>query len=78
MDDRPRRKPDGSLTRDSEEYAKAWRDLGEIVEGLFPGYQVYGYDPGFVLRPTERNRYDSFSLPIGAVNALISTVEKKK
>lgn len=68
-----RRMPDGSTTRDVDEYLNAWGNIAKSIEELLPGYQVYGYDPGFALRPTEQNRYDSFYLPMAAVMILIST-----
>lgn len=65
------RMPDGTTTRDELAYVTAWREVGDRLEAMFPGYAVYGYDPGVLLRPMERNRHDTFSLPIGAVRALL-------
>lgn len=72
-----RRKPDGTLTNDPHEYGKAWAKLGLLIEEMFPGYFVYGYDPGLSLRPVDKNRYDTFSLPLGACKALLESRGKR-
>ncbi len=65
------RKPDGSHTKDAEEHAQAWSDFADEVQEMFPGYAVFGLDPGLSFRPTEPNRYDTFALPLGACKALL-------
>lgn len=67
------RKPDGTITRDHQEYAAAWSKLADEVQAMFPGYLVNGMDPGLTFVPDTKGRYDSFSLPLGACKALLES-----
>lgn len=66
---RLRRLPSGAYTADAEVYREAWRAEGEFVEDLFPGYEVYGYDPGISLKRVN-NGNDTVTLSMPAVAAL--------
>jgi hypothetical protein len=43
------RLPDGTVTDDRKAYHRAWDELIQFLEAIFPGYKVFGYDPGFML-----------------------------
>lgn len=43
------RLPNGDTTEDFDAYAREWNGLIEFLELVFPGYKVFGYDPGFTL-----------------------------
>lgn len=68
------RMPDGNVTRDQDEYLKAWTELGAKVAALFPGYRIGGYDPDILLHP-EDYADGSFSIPARAALALVSKVD---
>jgi len=64
--------PDGNVTLDVDEYVEAWRDLGNVIETLMPGYTVIGYDPDFLVA------YGSTStnIPVAFVIAVRDLMEK--
>ncbi len=61
--------PDGTTTEDSREYARAWKELGDFLEDMFPGYRVFGYDPGISLSHPEVH-YKSMVISTHAALAL--------
>ena len=80
------KKPDGTSTRDPEEYAKCWCELGRQALKFFPGYEIASYDPEITFEFREvgtiSHKYkvsDRFSLSPRAINSLIhKTVPPKR
>ena len=55
------RLPDGTSTRDTDEYIEAWQEFAQpICEAA--DLVLYGFDPGIVLH-TKEPYYESVSLP---------------
>lgn len=71
------RLPDGSYAKSQEEYHAAWDEMISFLEAVFPGYKVFGYDPGFMLsHPDVRN--GALSITGHAVEALMKGVKSHK
>lgn len=71
------RLPDGSYAESQEEYYAAWDEMVSFLESMFPGYKVFGYDPGFMLsHPDVRN--GALSITGHAVKALMEGVEARQ
>lgn len=68
------RLPDGKLTADLDEYHDAWLSLGQQVEDLFPGYVMYGYNPGLSFT---KDYGDSLRLSVEAARTLIARVKQQ-
>lgn len=72
---RARRLPDGAEAISDQEYVDAWHNLANKIEGLFPGYKLYGYDPGMTFCSQETNA-PLFEIDVHMANLLINTIEK--
>ena len=66
------RLPNNNTTTSETEYKDEWRELGYVVEDLFPGYTLTNYDPA--LRFVSQDSSDFFVLTPKAVYALKSAL----
>lgn len=69
-----KRLPDGTSTKDSEVYDRAWRHEAELVEELFDGYELSSFDP--TLTFTNFKSWDHFTLTLPAARALRKGVDR--
>lgn len=74
LEDGMMRLPDGKITADLDEYHDAWLSLGQQVEDLFPGYVMYGYNPGLSFT---KDYGDSLRLSVQAARTLIARVKQQ-
>lgn len=71
------RLPSGEVTDSREEYHGAWDEMISFLEAMFPGYKVFGYDPGFMLSHPEVHN-GPLSITGHAVAALMKGVKAYK
>lgn len=64
------RMPDGTVTTSAHQYGTAWRELGAIVEELFPGYVIYGFDPGIMFYRMDNLSEPMLILSVSAIKSL--------
>jgi hypothetical protein len=67
------RLPNGTITTDEDTYVDTWKRLVAKVEEKFPGYKMFGFDPGISLACVEARNQHSLCLSIHAIKALLGS-----
>lgn len=69
------RLPSGKKTKSPRGYTRAWRKMARELEKRMPGFEVVGFDPGFMLRrrPTTSPLHEiTYCLPTAMVREIIA------
>jgi hypothetical protein len=66
--------PNGTTTTSTNKYCDEWHKLADAVLELFPGYKLFGFDPGFSFHKNYKERFD---LSTDQAQLLLDTVNNK-